>query len=134
MSCLFCKIVVGEIPNHTVYEDDTVLAFLDIHPCAKGHTVVIPKTHVERLSDLSDEQWTKTLAGVQKAMKRVYAVLQPQAVNIGINDGPAAGQAVSHVHWHILPRNEGDGGGSVHSIIRSKETGDVAEVVALFKV
>src|SRR3989338_8621190 len=128
MSCIFCKIVAGEISNYTVYEDANMLAFLDVHPCSKGHTVIVPKKHVENLSAMDGELWNTTLAGVQQALKKVYTALKPDGVNIGINDGEAAGQTVPHVHWHIIPRYKGDAGGSVHSIIRSKESFDVSAV------
>ena len=132
MDCLFCTIVAGAIPNYTVYQDDAVLAFLDIHPCAKGHTVVVPKTHFNDLYGIGVKEWGRLMSGVQKTLERVYQALQPAGVNIGANDRPAAGQAVGHVHWHIIPRYEGDGGGSMHSIVRSKESGDVKEVAKLF--
>lgn len=131
--CLFCKIIAGEIPNYTVYENDHVLAFLDIHPCTKGHTVVVPKQHVNSLLEMEEEHWQQTMHGVRLAMKRVQQVLNPEAMNIGINERSAAGQTVPHVHWHILPRWEGDGGGSVHSIIRNGNAGEVKEVAELFK-
>lgn len=132
MDCIFCKIVAGEVPNYTVYEDDNVLAFLDVHPCSKGHTVIVPKKHVASLAAMDKEMWNATLAGVQQALKRVQSVLKPDAVNIGINDGESAGQTVPHVHWHIIPRYAGDGGGSIHSIIRTKESVDVAAVAKMF--
>src|SRR3989344_9310869 len=113
--CLFCKIAAGAIPNFTVYQDDNVLAFLDIHPCSKGHTVVVPKTHFGTLSEMSAKDWGRVMGGLQKAIKRVDEVLAPGGLNIGINERPVAGQAVPHVHWHIIPRYEGDGGGSMHS-------------------
>lgn len=131
--CLFCKIVAGEISNYTVYADESVLAFLDIHPCAKGHTVVIPKKHFGSIAEMDVLKWAKTMDGLRKAIFKIYEVLAPQGANIGLNDGSAAGQAVGHTHWHIIPRWEGDGGGSMHSIIRSKKTGDLKEVAALFK-
>lgn len=133
MDCLFCKIVAGQIPNYTVWEDDSVLAFLDIHPCSKGHTVVIPKKHFGTIEEMNDIDWQKTMAGLRGAMIKVGEVLQPHGMNVGINNGKAAGQAVGHVHWHIIPRYEGDGGGSMHSIVRSKDTGDVADVAKLFR-
>lgn len=133
MGCLFCRIVVGEIPNYTVYQDDFVLAFLDIRPCSKGHTVVLPKKHFASVLEMSDEEWCGLMRGVKKAAERLQEVLRPDGMNIGINEKPAAGQAVPHVHWHILPRWENDGGGSMHSIIRRSEGGDVATVAALFK-
>lgn len=132
MDCIFCKIIAGEIPNHTVYQDDNVLAFLDIHPCAKGHTVVIPKKHFANLWEMDSEIYGLMMAGLRAAAERVQATLKPDGMNIGLNNEPAAGQAVGHVHWHIIPRWEGDGGGSMHSIVKSKEIGDIKEVAQLF--
>lgn len=133
MDCLFCKIVAGEIPNYTVYQDDNVLAFLDIHPCSKGHTVVIPKKHFTHLSEINDADWGTLTFGLKKAIERVEEVIKPDAMNVGINNKPIAGQAVGHVHWHIIPRFAADGGGSMHSIVRAKDSGVVAEVATLFK-
>ncbi len=133
MDCLFCKIVAGQIPNHTVYEDQFVLAFLDIFPCAKGHTVVIPKQHFTNLWDMNVESFQLLSAGLRGAAGRVQARLNPDGMNICVNNGPVAGQAVPHVHWHILPRYEGDGGGSIHSIIKNPGGASVAELAELFK-
>lgn len=132
MNCIFCKIIAKEIPNHTVYEDDFVLAFLDIFPCAKGHTVVIPKKHVENLTDLTAEESRLLSAGLDSAIRKVVAVLKPGGVNVGINNGAVAGQAVPHVHWHIIPRYEGDGGGSIHSIVKNPGDTGVQELAKLF--
>lgn len=132
MDCLFCKIVAGAIPNYTVYQDDFVLAFLDIHPCASGHTVVIPKQHFSDLFAVDMDSWRNTMVGLKKTVERLYHVLQPAGMNIGINDRPAAGQAVGHVHWHLIPRYPGDGGGSMHSIVRSQSAQAAAELAKLF--
>ena len=132
MDCLFCKIVNKEIPNFTVFENDYVLAFLDIHPCCKGHTVVIPKKHFENLLEMSNEEWRNTLDGVREAMHKVQKVLSPDGMNIAVNERSAGGQVVPHVHWHIFPRWDGDGGGNAHSIIRTNEKNDVNELAKLF--
>lgn len=132
MGCIFCKILAHEIPNHTVYEDDHVLAFLDIFPCSKGHTVVIPKRHAERLTDLDAREQSALIQGVAKTMERLDAILKPVGMNVGWNDRVLAGQAVPHVHVHIIPRYEGDGGGSMHSIVKSKEKIEVGEIAKLF--
>jgi len=131
--CLFCKIVAGEIPNYTVYEDENVLAFLDIHPCAKGHTVIVPKKHFADLAEMSVSDWQEMSGGLAGVFSRVQEVLNPDGINLGINNGKAAGQAVGHVHWHLIPRWQGDGGGSMHSIIRNADGADVKEVANLFK-
>lgn len=130
--CLFCKIVAKEIPNYTVFENEDVLAFLDIHPCAKGHTVVIPKKHFSWLTDMDSIAYQALAEGVRLAAARVQEVIGPDAMNIGLNDGTASGQAVPHVHWHIIPRWKNDGGGSMHSIIRAGDAGAVAETARLF--
>jgi histidine triad (HIT) family protein len=132
MDCLFCKIVSGAIPHLSVYEDSAVIAFLDIHPCTKGHTVVIPKQHFATLEEMDEASYLAVMRGVKAVAEKINKVLAPDAMNIGLNNGPASGQAVPHTHWHILPRFEGDGGGSMHSIIRSKDAGDVKEVARLF--
>lgn len=129
--CIFCKIVAREIPHYPVYEDADVLAFLDIQPHAKGHTVVIPKSHVESVIDISDSDLAQVMRGVTQAVARLETALKPDGYNIGWNDRPAAGQAVPHLHVHILPRWHGDGGGSMHSIVKNSGDQPVAEVAKL---
>lgn len=131
MDCLFCKIIAGEIPNYTVYEDADVLAFLDIKPCAKGHTVVIPKKHFAAVSEIDEESWQKLNAGLLKVVKKVEEIIKPDGLNVGLNDRPIAGQAIAHLHWHIIPRFEDDGGGSMHSIVRNEGI-EVKAVAELF--
>lgn len=130
--CIFCKIIKGEIPNYTVYEDDAVLAFLDIAPRAKGHTVVIPKKHAKRLADLAEEDTTALLPAVKRVVAKIEEVLQPDGYNMGWNDGEVGGQVVPHLHIHIMPRWEGDGGGNMHSIIDNPGDVSVEELSKLF--
>ena len=130
--CLFCKILKGEIPNHTIYEDDNVLAFLDIHPHAKGHTLVILKDHSETFFDLDEDSITKLFNGVQKAMNRIEEVIKPDGYNVGWNQKEVAGQVIPHLHVHIMPRWDGDGGGSQHSVITNPGDVDVEELAKLF--
>jgi len=131
--CIFCKIVKGEIPNYTVYEDENILAFLDITPRSKGHTLVIPKQHYESLWDMSTETFQLISAGLRATAGRVQARLKPDGMNIGINNGKVAGQVVPHVHWHIMPRWKNDGGGSMHSIINNPGKEPVEDLAKLFK-
>ncbi|HBU06762.1 MAG TPA: HIT family protein [Candidatus Magasanikbacteria bacterium] len=133
MDCLFCKIINKVIPNYTVYEDDFVLAFLDIFPHAKGHTVVIPKKHFSNLSEMSEVDWQNMATALKNTQAKLQSVLNPDGFNIGINDKSVAGQVVPHVHWHIFPRYEGDGGGSVHSIIKKLESFDVKSLADKFR-
>ncbi|OGH86557.1 MAG: hypothetical protein A2301_02500 [Candidatus Magasanikbacteria bacterium RIFOXYB2_FULL_40_13] len=131
--CIFCKIIKGEVPNHTVYEDGDVLAFLDIFPHAKGHTVVIPKKHIERIEELDANSAGALLPVIKKITKKIDDVLHPDGYNIGWNDGKSAGQVVPHLHIHIMPRWENDGGGSMHSIINQPGKETVESISKLFK-
>ena len=132
MDCIFCKIIAGEVPCHKVYEDENVLAFLDAFPHTKGHTVVVPKKHVSSIFDFTSDDRANFSAGLSASARRVNEVIKPDGMNIGINDRPAGGQVVPHVHWHIFPRFENDGGGSVHSSIKTKEKIDVTEIAEMF--
>lgn len=106
--CIFCAIADGEIPSFKVYEDDTCLAYLDINPFAKGHTLVIPKAHTEGLIDTDDATLADIIAKVKKIAAHVKAKLGCDGFNIVQNNGEAAGQTVHHVHFHIVPRWNGD--------------------------
>ncbi len=131
--CIFCKIGAGEIPSHKVYEDTESLAFLDIHPHAPGHTVVIPKKHAETVFDLGEEEMPALMLAVRKTMIKIDSKLAPDGFNVGWNHHPAGGQVVPHLHIHIMPRYNGDGGGSMHSIIKNPGRKSVEEVAILLK-
>jgi histidine triad (HIT) family protein len=130
--CIFCKIINKEIPCHKVYEDEDNLAFLDVTPIAKGHTVIIPKEHSKTLTDISDEKLQSLFLAVKKVQKTLQDKLNPLGFNGGWNNEEVAGQTVPHLHIHVLPRYHGDGGGSVHSIVSYPQV-PVEEVAELFK-
>ncbi len=103
MDCIFCKIVSGEIPTEKIYEDDEVVAFRDIHPKAPTHVLLIPRRHIEKLSDLQPED--AELAGrLLLAVKKVAAVagVDQNGFRVIVNNGRFAGQEVFHLHFHIL--------------------------------
>jgi len=108
MDCIFCKIVSGEIPSSKIYEDEKVLAFLDINPANKGHCVVIPKEHYENIFDISDDALKEIIAAVKKTASAVNKAANCDGINILQNNNKAAGQLVSHIHFHIIPRFEND--------------------------
>ncbi len=114
--CIFCQIVAGEIPSHTVYEDDDVFAFLDVNPLAPGHTLVIPKGHHERLQDLPDDEAEDLYETLHELIPAVENAVDAPASNVGFNNGEESGQEVPHVHGHIIPRFEGDGGNPIHAV------------------
>jgi len=107
--CIFCQIAQKKIQSNIVYEDENSLAFLDIHPANKGHTLVVPKNHIEDLLSLNEEQNKKLFAVVQRVAHGIKKAMNADALNIVQNNGPAAGQAIPHVHVHIIPRFEKDG-------------------------
>src|SRR3989344_8381966 len=129
-NCLFCSIATGAIPSFTVYEDDHARAFLDIHPLSKGHTMVIPKMHGGTMLDLPEEEVAHLFRAVKKVTARVKEVIQPDGFTIGVNH--EIGQAVPHMHVHIIPRWRDDGGGSMHSITGKKAEESVEEIAKLF--
>ena len=131
--CIFCKIIVGEIPNYTIYEDDFALAFLDITPRTKGHTLVIPKVHAENLLELDEKYAEKLLVTVKKTQEKLNDVLKPDGYNFGWNHGKAGGQLVPHLHIHIMPRYNNDGGANMHAIVNNPGDESVEEVYKLFK-
>lgn len=107
MNCVFCKILNNEIPSHRVYEDAHTLAFLDIFPFAKGHTLVIPRVHVATLADLPQDELARLIAGVQRVGSLVMRGMGCDGFNVMQNNGAAAGQTIPHVHFHIIPRYDG---------------------------
>ena len=108
-TCIFCRIVKGEIPGMRVYEDDDVVAFLDINPISRGHTLLIPKGHYETLVDIPDEVSPAVIRALARVGKAIMAAMGADGFNCLQNNFPASGQVVFHSHWHIIPRYEGDG-------------------------
>ncbi|MHC4622501.1 MAG: HIT family protein [Planctomycetota bacterium] len=107
--CIFCKMVAGEVPVTKIYEDEVVLAFLDIGPVSDGHTLVIPKQHFERLHDCPAELLEQVASRLGKIAKAVRVGMNSDGYNVLCNNGRAAGQLVEHLHFHIIPRSSGDG-------------------------
>ncbi len=124
---IFRKILDGEIPSRDVYEDDDTYAFLDVNPLARGHTLVIPKEDAETLEDL-DDGGAALFDTVRRLAPRVADAVGAPAYNIGLNNGEEAGQEVPHVHVHIVPRFDDDGGHPIHAIQPSPPSFDDDEM------
>jgi histidine triad (HIT) family protein len=108
-NCIFCKVIKGELPSSKVYEDDVVLAFLDVNPINKGHVLVIPKEHQQFIADLDEKTLGKMIIIANKINKAVRSSeIKTEAVNLLLSDGEVAGQEISHAHLHIIPRFRGD--------------------------
>ncbi len=101
--CIFCKIVRGEIPCHKIYEDEKAIAFLDISPLSKGHTLVIPKEHSENIFDITEEDLCHIMKVIKKISSKIMNTYTPEGIVIRQNNGEKAGQSVFHTHFHIKP-------------------------------
>lgn len=102
--CIFCEIVKGNIPSRKVYEDDEILAILDIAQTTKGHTLVMPKTHYTDIYEADPEVLKKLIVKVQELGKMICENLGAKGSNILVNTDEVAGQSVHHLHFHIIPR------------------------------
>ena len=107
MASIFTKIIQGEIPCEKIIETDSEIAFLDIIPCAEGHTLVIPKLEVKRLEDLPESEALSLMRTMKYVAKAVSAAFDGIDYNLILNNGVNAGQEVEHVHFHVLPRPQG---------------------------
>lgn len=109
MECIFCKIIAGDIPTHKIYEDDRVMAFLDILPISPGHTIIVPRSHVADMEDVTNEDLTAMSIAMKKIGKAMIDGLDVKGYSIFMDNKSAANQHVPHIHFHIVPRKEGDG-------------------------
>ena len=117
MDCLFCQIANKQREADIVYEDDHVVGILDIFPRTPGHVMIIPKVHCENVLDLPEGEVGPVFLAVKAMTGRLQKALRPDGFTIGINHGKVSGQAIDHLHVHIMPRWHDDGGGSLHSVV-----------------
>ena len=109
MDCIFCKIIKGDIPSAKVYEDDRVIAFLDIGPANKGHTLVLPKKHSANILEDDLEDLNACMNAVQIVAKAIIKAVNAGGFNLIVNTNKTAGQVIPHTHFHIIPRFDDDG-------------------------
>jgi len=109
MDCIFCKIVDGTLPSYKIYEDEDTLAFLDIAPVNYGHVLVIPKKHYENIEAIPEDELAKVIQAVKRVGRSIKENLGSQGYNANVNNDPVAGQIIPHLHFHVIPRAEGDG-------------------------
>ena len=107
--CLFCKIILGQIPSFKIFEDDEILAFMDVNPVAAGHALVIPKFHSKDIHETPAEWVGIAFAGAKRVARAVGKTLEPAGINIVQANGPGAKQSVFHLHVHVIPRSMDDG-------------------------
>ena len=107
--CLFCKIVKGELPSSKIYEDEDTLAFLDIFPVNKGHSLVISKEHYENIFDVPEESLSKISSVMKNVADAVKKGVNADGISIAQSNGKDAGQVIPHIHFHVMPRFKDDG-------------------------
>ena len=129
--CIFCKITKGEVPAVKVYEDNEVLAFMDIHPKHPGHTLVIPKDHIENIYGMPSETAARLMIVVQKIAVAVKNATDADGINISMNNESAAGQDVWHAHMHVIPRFNEDG--NYADLKHTYMTGEMEEIANKIK-
>lgn len=107
--CIFCRIIAGEIPSHTLYEDEKYKVILDVGPATKGHALILPKNHYANLYELPEEDAAEVFKLAKKMMIHMTDKLGCDGFNIVQNNGETAGQTVYHFHMHLIPRYKNDG-------------------------
>ena len=116
--CIFCKIVSKEIPTKILVETESCIGFLDAFPLAKGHALVIPKNHYEKIQDLPTEINTEIFSMVHSLISKIDSLTG--ATLVAIHNGKESGQEIPHVHVHLIPRSKDDSAGAVHSMFSQK--------------
>jgi histidine triad (HIT) family protein len=124
--CIFCKVIGGEVPSYTVYEDGQTKAFLDIMPSMPGHTMVVLKKHSDKIFGYTKDELGAIMDSVQKVAKALEKAFDTSVLTIGINHGEVAG--VHHMHIHLIPRTSNDGGKVLQSLAR-QETDEQLESI-----
>lgn len=118
--CIFCKIIANEISSSKVYEDENVLAILDLSQTTKGHTIVMPKKHYANILEIPEDELAYLIQKVQEIAKNLINKLNAKGFNIIVNTNEAAGQSVMHLHIHIIPRYDENDGLKVEYIANDK--------------
>ncbi len=131
MDCIFCKIVKGEIPAKIIQETTKSLAFMDAFPLTKGHSLVIPKNHYEKLQEIPPEENAELFETVRNVLSKVDKLTN--ATLVALHNGKDSGQEVPHVHIHLIPRSKQDSAGPVHSMFKDRPKLSDEEFVDLFE-
>jgi histidine triad (HIT) family protein len=106
--CIFCKVLAGDLPSEKVYEDEHAVAVMDINPWTRGHIVVFPRKHAENLFEIEDDELQRVILAVKRVAGLVREGLKPDGVNLLQSNGRAAWQTIFHLHFHVIPRYDGD--------------------------
>lgn len=132
MSCIFCKIVSGEIPAKIVAQSNSSISFFDAFPLAKGHVLVIPKKHHQKIQDMTSDENSDLFSLVHSMVSKVDLI--SNSTLIAIHNGKDAGQEVPHVHVHLVPRSKNDTAGAIHSMFDSTVNLSESEIEELYDI
>ena len=133
-NCIFCKILNGDIPSRTIFEDEDFQVIMDVEPATKGHCLILPKNHYANLFEMPDEVAAKVLPIAKKVAAHLKETLQGDGINLVQNNGEAAGQTVHHFHMHVIPRYEGGNAKDVtwsHSAFRAEELDAIRDQIKM---
>jgi histidine triad (HIT) family protein len=119
-NCIFCKIADGKIKARVISQNNKAVAFLDAMPLSIGHTLVIPKSHYEKVQEMNRDYSSAVLDLLRQVSSAVEKAVGVNASTIAIHNGREAGQEVPHVHVHVIPRNTDDGAGPIHSMFKKR--------------
>lgn len=122
LTCIFCKIIKGQIPARILNQDDLAVAMLDAFPLADGHTLVVPKIHYSKIQDMDRDTSASVFSLVRKISAALEKAVNVNSTTIAIHNGKEAGQEIPHLHVHIIPRTKDDGAGPVHSMFENRPT------------
>lgn len=132
MACVFCDIVSKTTPAYIIYEDEGYVAFLDKYPISIGHTLVLPKTHFERVNNMPQRDFCALYSRVYALNQLITSRMGAAASHISINDGAAANQLIPHVHVHIIPRSPNDSAGfTARKLLRPEQMEEVRKKLAV---
>jgi len=135
MDCIFCKIASKEIPTKILVETESCIGFLDAFPLAKGHVLIIPKKHYEKLQDLPTNINTEVFSTVHSLISKVDTLTG--ATLVAVHNGKESGQEIPHVHIHLIPRSKDDSAGAVHSMFSEKPNlseSDIEELCSKLRI
>ena len=135
MDCIFCKIISREIPTKILSESSNSISFLDAFPLAKGHVLVIPKNHHQKIQDMSKEENTDLFSLVHQMISKVDSLYG--STLLAVHNGKDAGQEVPHVHVHLVPRRKDDSAGAIHNMFNSSlklSESDIEELYDKLKI
>ena len=127
-NCIFCKIANGKINARIIGQNDKAVAFLDANPLSIGHTLVIPKSHYEKIQEMNSEYSSAVFGLLWQVSSAVEKAAGVNSSTIAIHNGREAGQEVPHVHVHIIPRNTDDGAGPIHSLFKTRPVSNPEEM------